>query len=521
MSFKHYFSTSASVLAILAAGLLSTTALAQRPMTPLPGQSHHVGPYQAPYVAPPAIKSGTWTSMKNAYPGSFPETALLLTDGTAMVHEGCTGTWYKLTPDNTGNYQKGTWKKLGSMPSGYAPLYFASQVLPDGRVIVNGGEYNNCSGVWTTKGALYDPVADKWTDVPPPSGWTTIGDAQSVVRTDKVYQLANCCDLDSALASISGNNVTWTTLTSGQTHKADDNDEEGWTTQPNQTVLTVDTWNSIHDTTSCTEIFDTGTNTWSAGNRTCAQLVDASSHEIGPGPLLPNGFVFYAGGTAKNCILDTSTGQWSNAPSFGSNDSADGPAVVLPSGNALFQVSPGVFNAPSHFYEAQVVDANTVTVKQVNEPASAPNQSSYEGRFLMLPTGQVLWTSDVNDVQIYTPKGKAKAAWAPKIKGVAATLSVGSNNNKLKGKNLNGFTFGGYYGDDAEMSTNYPIIRITNTGTGHVCYARTHDHSTMGISNGSPGSTKFDIPAGCETGASTLEVIANGIASTSASVTLQ
>jgi hypothetical protein len=521
MSFNRYFSKSAPMLALLAAGLLSTTALAQRPMDPLPSQTRRPASPQAPYVAPPAIKSGTWTTMKNAYPGTFPETALLLTDGTAMVHEGCTGTWYKLTPDNTGNYQKGTWKKLGSMPSGYAPLYFASQVLPDGRVIVNGGEYNNCSGVWTTLGALYDPLADKWTSVNPPSGWSTIGDAQSVVRTDKIYQLANCCTLDLALANISGNNVTWTVLNSGQTHKADDNDEEGWTTLPDQTILAIDTWNCITQSQSCTEIFNINTNTWSPGNKACAELTDPNSHEIGPAVLMPNGFVFAAGGTTKNCIMDTSTGTWSNAPNFGTNDSADGPAVVLPSGNALFQVSPGVFNPPSHFYEAQVVDANTVNVKQVNEPTSAPNQTSYEGRFLMLPSGQVLWTSDINDVELYTPKGKALSAWKPKIKTVASTLSVGSTNNKVKGKNFNGFTFGGYYGDDAQMSTNFPIVRITNTGTGHVCYARTHDHSTMGISNGGPTSTKFDIPAGCETGASTLQVVANGIASNPASVTLQ
>lgn len=514
-------SMGSSALALLAAGLLSTAAFAQRAVDPLPGQAHHVGPYQAPYVAPAGIKSGKWSSMKNKYPGTFPETSLLLTDGTVIVHEGCTGKWYKLTPDNNGSYQNGTWKQTASMQSGYAPLYFASQVLPDGRVIVNGGEYNSCNGVWTTLGSLYDPVKDSWTSVSPPNGWTTIGDAQSIVRSDKTYQLANCCDLDSALATISGTTVTWNILTSSQTHKADDNDEEGWTILPNQTVLTVDTWNCIHNSTSCTEIFDPSTNTWSAGNDTCAELTDPSSHEIGPGPLLPNGFVFYAGGTAKNCIMDTSTGTWSNAPSFGSNDSADGPAAVLPNGNALFQVSPGVFNSPSHFYEAQVIDANTVNVKQVDEPASASGQSSYEGRLLVLPSGQILWTSDVNDVEIYTPTGKPQRAWKPRIKSVAATLSVGSKNNKIKGKNFNGFTFGGYYGDDVQMATNFPIVRITNTGSGHICYARTHDHSTMGISNGGPTSTQFDIPSSCETGASTIQVIANGIASSPKSVTLQ
>jgi hypothetical protein len=444
----------------------------------------------------------------------------LLTDGTVITHEGCTGAWYKLRPDNKGNYENGTWSTIASMPDGYGPLYFASQVLADGRVIVSGGEYNFCQGALTTLGALYDPVGNAWTSVGPPSGWNTIGDAQSVVRTDGTYQLANCCTKDLALATISGANVTWTILTGTQTHKADLNEEEGWTTLPDQTILTVDTGSCIHDQTSCTEVFDVTTNTWSAGNGTCAQL-SLASHEIGPGPLLPSGFVFYAGATTNNCILDTTTGQWSNAPPFGGGqNSTDGPGAVLPSGNALLQVSPGV-SSPSHFFEARVQDANTVVVTQVNDPATAADQASFEGRMLVLPTGQVLWTSSINDVEIYTPKGSARDFWRPKIKNVASTLSVGSTNNKITGKNFNGFTFGGYYGDDVQQATNYPLVRITNTQSEDVCYARTHDHSRMGIADGGKSSTKFDIPNSCETGASMLEVVANGVASAPVSVTLQ
>jgi hypothetical protein len=201
-------------------------------------------------------------------------------------------------------------------------------------------------------------------------------------------------------------------------------------------------------------------------------------------------------------------------------DSTDGPAAVLPDGNILAQVSPGLFNAPSHFVEIQVTDATHVSITQVSEPSTASLQASYEGRLLVLPTGQVLWGSDVGDVEIYTPKGKAVKIAVPKIQRVSATLTVGSANNKIKGFGFNGLTYGGSYGDDAQMSTNYPLVRITNTASGHVCYARTHDHATMGISDGTPTSTKFDIPNSCETGASTLQVVTNGIASKAKAVTL-
>src|SRR5215831_8972815 len=129
-----------TVLATITAGLLSTSAIAFRPMTPLPGHHGRIGPINPPYHAPAGTRSGTWTGLTHVFPGSTPDTALLLTDGTVMMHDACTTDWYRLAPSNTGSYKTGTWTKTAPMPSGYTPLYFASQVLPDGRLIVNGGE---------------------------------------------------------------------------------------------------------------------------------------------------------------------------------------------------------------------------------------------------------------------------------------------------------------------------------------------------------------------------------------------
>src|SRR5206468_9497943 len=71
------------------------------------------------------------------------------------------------------------------------------------------------------------------------------------------------------------------------------------------------------------------------------------------------------------------------------------------------------------------------------------------------------------------------------------------------------------YGDDAAMSTNYPLVRF-EYANGHVFYARTHDHSRMGVEpvgSNEIVTTLFDAPAGMETGASNLVVVANGIPS--------
>ena len=64
-------------------------------------------------------------------------------------------------------------------------------------------------------------------------------------------------------------------------------------------------------------------------------------------------------------------------------------------------------------------------------------------------------------------------------------------------------------------------MRITNNGTGHVFYAKTHNHSTMAVATGAKVVfTNFDVPAGMETGASSLVVVANGIPSPPVSVTV-
>ncbi len=91
----------------------------------------------------------------------------------------------------------------------------------------------------------------------------------------------------------------------------------------------------------------------------------------------------------------------------------------------------------------------------------------------------------------------------------------------ISGTQFNGLTQGAYYGDDLQAATNYPLVRITNNATGHIFYARTHGHSSMGVATGSSSvSTSFDVPAGIELGASMLVVVANGIPSASVNVNI-
>ena len=135
---------------------------------------------------------------------------------------------------------------------------------------------------------------------------------------------------------------------------------------------------------------------------------------------------------------------------------------------------------------------------------------------MLLPTGQVLYLvadGRTKDVEVYTTTGSVNNAWRPKIKKVAAHSQPGLD-FPIRGAQFNGLSGGSDYGDDALSATNYPLVRITNNATRHVFYARTHDHSTMAVATGTANvSTMFDVPAAAETGASTIEVVANGIAS--------
>lgn len=504
--------------------LLSGTALAQTADL-LPGMARQGGQPAPAGQVPPDASSGTWTSLANPFPGKLPDTALLLTDGAVIMHDGCTPNWYRLTPDNTGNYVKGAWAPAAALPSGYGPFYFASQVLADGRVMISGGEYNlkcvtTADAVWTNKGALFDPVANTWTDVPPPSGWTTIGDSPSAVRQDGSYMVANAKSKDLAIASIAGTAVTWTVKASTGTHKRDVYGEEAWTHLPDHTLLTVDANRALTGTVSKTEVFRQKSNTWASGHDTSAQMVEKKGHDIGPAVLLPSGLVYQFGGTGNTSIYDPVAKTWTAGPAMpDGNVSQEGPAAVLPSGNILVQLSPTGFKTPSMFYEVAVT-STTATFTRVTDPPGVAKISSYEGRMLMLPTGEVLWSSDLGTLSIYTPQGAPDVAWKPVIAQMATKLKVGATNVVLRGKLLHGLSEGGYYGDDAQMSTNYPLVRITNTGSHHVCFARTHDHSVMGVADTTGSRTEFDIPAACETGASTLAVVVNGIASDEKPVTL-
>jgi hypothetical protein len=510
-------------------------------VTAIPVTTTH---FDVPMEAP--TSGATWTKAATA-PAVSVGSMLLLTDGRVLVHSepncnGCTGNysnWYTLTPDNTGSYINGTWTQVASLPSGYEPLFFGSAVLADGKVVVQGGEYNcpnsNCSGVWQSLGAIYDPAANTWTSTTPPTGRSNIGDAESVVLPDGTWMLAECCAVTFGDSSFpvyyyfDESTLSFTEMANSTDGKNDEFDEEGWTLLPNNLILTVDayTTNTVKTGTN-SETYNSATNLWSTAGSTINQLWDSNcmrgggSFELGPAVLRPDGTVFYTGASkceaGHNSVYNSLTGTWTAGPDFPNKDAAnDAPAALEINGNVIVESNPysGTFSTPSTFYEWDGTNLNTFP-----NPPNAIHTASYQGHLLVLPNGQIMYTDYSTDVEFLTSAGTFDPSWQPTITSVPSTLAPGSTYT-ISGTQFNGLSAANAYGDDFQDATNYPLVRIVNNATGHVFYCRTHDHSTMGVATGSTVvSTSFDVPAGIETGASELFVVANGIASAASSVTV-
>jgi hypothetical protein len=490
---------------------------------------------QAPALS--GVVIGPWQSLTNPLPGGNAANPLLLTDGNVIVHIDSTRSWWQLTPDINGSYVNGTWSQIASLPPGYEPRFFASQILSDGRVIINGGEDNSGAiGVWTNLGAIYDPLLNVWNPVNPPPGWQSIGDAQSVVLDDGTYLLANALTREQALLTGFDSTFTWTATGTG---KADGNDEENWSLLPDGNVLTVNAYiDATCDTGS--ELYDDERGTWVSAGSTIVQLPDCSgnrSFEVGPQLLRPDGTVIAFGGTttgsAHTAILDSSTGTWTvgpDVPSIGGTPYtlADAPSALLPSGNVLFAASPsnwpaatgpGAFPNPTHFFEIDL----TNNITQVTDNPDGVNLNSFEWNFLVLPTGQVLATeTDTSNIWIYTPSGSPNPTWKPVIYAWPAVVRSGSATYRLTGIQFNGLSEGVSYGDDVQAATNFPIVKIVNDATGNVFYQRTFGFTRSLASGREAGtSTEFTVTATTQKGASSLYVIANGIASDPVPVVVQ
>jgi hypothetical protein len=510
------------------------------------------------------LLTGTWTLLANN-PGASTNigTMMLLSDGTVMAQQSGqasnSNNWYKLTPQTLfpNDYTQGTWSTLTSM--NLQRLYYASNVLPSGKVLFVGGEYSGSpSGQnWINSGEIFDPTTNSgsgsWTPAPgiapfhnntqglnpnqfgdEPSEalsngkvltgggpWNASGGGSAGMDNTYLY------DPSTDQWAQTGTKVTHTV---GTTTYHDSSDEESWVKLPDGSILTYDLWSSVSASAA------TGTTKFYAERYlpSTGQWVDASNvsptsppgllssaaigYELGPAFLLPDGRVIQFGGNSNTAFYNPSTNTWSAGTAIPSGRGMDdAPGAMMPNGHILIAADTPLFTGPTHIYEFDPT-ANSglgsytdVTPTGFNLSSNGLNGfagASFHDRMLVVPSGQVLLANESNQIDAFRPSEAPNDAWRPSITSIHRN---GANTVTLTGTQINGISEGAAYGDDAEMSSNYPIVRVQEIFGAN--YLRTFNWSSTGVAEGStPESVQFQLGnSGFNT--ALLNVIANGIAS--------
>ncbi len=462
---------------------------------------------------------GSWTMVRDAAPNINTGVMLLLSDGSVickgMDNLGNDNLWNKLTPDRSGSYVNGTWSLITPMIDDR--LYFSSQVLRSGKVYVAGGEYG--SGV--NKAEIYDPVADTWTSIPTPDPGDSIADANSQLLPDGrvIQNIVNSNQVDYGTKNLIYDPVS-NSFSYGPSCIGDA-DESAWATLPDNSILFVD----IHSLQTDRYIPELGR--WKRDAAAPVMLYDNYLYETGPAVNLPDGSVLFLGANSNTAIYvpsgDTTAGTWIRGPQIpGHNGITDGSAASMADGHVLCAVSPApngadpdsIFHTPTYFYEFDyltdsftLVDAPVGGPFMPSSPPSIP-VATYGCQMLNLPDGTILFSNQYNDrYYIYTPGNPPIDAGKPYI----ASVTADGCEFMATGLLFNGISQGAAYGDDWQMSTNYPIIRLE--AGGRVYYVRTHDWSRVGLQLSGYDTTYFSIPAEVPNGDYSLYLSANGISS--------
>ena len=508
-----------AILAALLAGSGQSSAQSIRPHRPSPV-------FQLPAtsaVMSPGITTetpdGTWTPLVKTAP-EYMAFMMLLSDGTVMANGYNDNTWYRLKPDIHGSYVNGTWSQLASMK--YKRLSFQSDMLPSGKIFVSGGEYGNAPA---GSAELYDPVANTWTEL---TNATTVYsdvnliDGASVVLPNgniAVYSVGGLDCIDSLAGIYEGSTLIYNVSSNSWSAAAcslGDQDETTWVKLPDNSILSLD----LYSTTS--ERYFPSTNKWIADAPPPIDLFNVNG-ELGGGFLLPDGKVFYIGGTDRTLIYTPSgnskPGSWAPGPSIpneggvaiGANDA---PAAMMANGKILMAEDPYAcgYCGPTYFF---VYDYTKNSLTGIDAPGGKTTLASnaYVMDMLDLPDGSVLLSPFSLQFYTFTPSGgQLKTAMDSPV--IQKVTEISSGDYVVSGTGFNGISTGASYGDENQNSTNYPIARLKNTVTGDVYYARTYDWTNTGVATGSElVSTHMSLPAGLPSAKYQLSISANGISS--------
>jgi hypothetical protein len=487
-------------------------------------------------MEPRIALSGSWTQLEHLMPagGTGTGSMVLLSNGTVMVQGGgasssTNANWYLLTPNAQGSYVNGTWSKVPN-PMHLRRSYAATVILPDGEMMILGGEYSGpkLAKNFSNETEIYDPVSRTWTVTAPVPDSSGYGDEPAQVLPNGTVLTPDGNNTHTYIYNPATN--TWVDGPSKLNNDA--SYEENWLKMPNGQILAVPTEGNALRTAQYFVVGQTPSqDMWVATARMPSVLSygpRGAFSEMGPGFLLPDGRVWQTGGNSVTAIFTPATsqnpaGKWVAGPSIPQRSStqiltgADSAGAKMPNGKVIFDASPWL-GSPAYFFQFDPTangGAGKITSiappKLNSSPGGSIKTQAELTSMLVLPTGQVLY-ADISDSQlwVYTPGGSPANSWKPTIKSIAKESNGGY---LLTGTKLNGMSEGAAPGDDVSNSTNFPIVRFT-ASNGDVYYARSFNWSNTGVQTGStPVTTEFVLPPAIPTGSYKLQLIASGIAS--------
>ncbi len=333
---------------------------------------------------------------------------MLLTDGTVMVQQNydlqgnISAGWMRLTPDIHGSYINGIWTANPINPMSFPRLYFASQVLPDGRVWILGGEYTGpyLDSSWGSSGEIWDPVANSWSPIP-----------------HYPNQVGGCFPIDiTSNANITAGSNVVTGIYST------DRLLPGWTVSgpgipKGATITSVDSPTQVHISAKATA---TGNEVLTFAGTPAACFGDDPSILIPGGNILAGNLL--AGSTYKYSIA---TNSWSFAANKVYDESSDEEGwTKLPDNTVLnYDLFQSVFAGAGYaeIYNPASDSWSSISPADGTANGTLPVLSSpdlgYElGPVLRLQDGRVIVIGANNLTALYTPSANTWAA-GPHIEG--------------------------------------------------------------------------------------------------------
>jgi hypothetical protein len=290
-----------------------------------------------------------------------------------------------------------------------------------------------------------------------------------------------------------------------------------------------------------TALYNPTTNKWKAGpdiSGTLNGIPSPFGADDAPGAILPNGHVIFAadagvsGFTSSGNITAGSaviTGIPSTAiiqvfwsvngagiPPLSYIVSVDSPSQVTISSPATATTTAdaiswgGTFNNPTELFDFDPRSNKITQVTSALPDGNLPYEGCYPTRMLILPTGQLLFSDDSSQLWLYTSSGTPD----PKLRPVITNVRYQDDGKfRLTGFQLDGQSAGAAYGDDDQMDSDYPIIRMVNS-SGNVFYARTSNWSKIAVGTDTGSETvDFTLNPGVTPGDYSLIVSGAGISS--------